>query len=302
MNPGRNNKKKRLGLTATLALLAGAALFAAVPATALSIIGSGAGEGDALWGAYGGLAGGADEDDQDEQYSEGDADMSGAASWAAEGAAAVDATPPSPPDPQPVVDAVAEAAGALQGAAEGEANAALANKDNLAGRGGMDWALQGSADGGYDVVLGGAYAGGLDGTLLAHGDKKASQHADVAGQTEAVDGAKAEAEGAIDGALAQLEELWGKLHASMYVGLDGAADALGSVGMDIAGIFGFNHAADIVNTDDLHLGQQLDVAAPAMQFERPALPDVAIPDLAVDQSGSVAADAAATAEGIVASP
>lgn len=283
MKTGRNAKKKRWTATAPLALLLGAAFLAAAPAGALSLSGWGTGQAEALWGAYSGLA-------QPEGRVE--QELAGSARTAAEAAASVEATPPPPPDPQPFVDLAMEA----KARAEAQANALLAQRENVAAAGRAAWGLYGSGDGSYDVVLGGAYTGGLEGTFLAHGEKQVSQRVDGRGHEAAANAAAAKAEGALNGAIATLEGLYNRLHASLYLGLDGFAKAVGSVGMDIAGLFGFHQAADIVNTDQLHLGQQVDVAGPALAFPRADLPDVRIPSVAVEQGGEVAADAAATAE------
>lgn len=287
MQTGRNAKKKRMGATVTIALLAGAAFLAAAPAGALSLNGWGGGQADALWGAYSELASPEGEVEQD---------VAGSAHTAAEVAGSVEATPP---DPQPAVDEATDLAMKAKAEAEARANALLAQRRNLAGSGGAKWGIHGSGDGSYDVILGGSYDAGARGTAVAHMDKAVSQRVDVRGHERAAQGAIARAEGEANGALEQVEALWGKLHASMYLGLDGAAKALGSFGMDIAGLFGFQKSAQLVNTDSLHLGQQVDVAPPALDLPSLDVPEPRIPSIAVEQGGEVAADAAATAAGAI---
>lgn len=284
---GRNNKKKRMRVTATTLLLLGAAAFMAVPASGLGLVGSGSGQADAVWGAYSEITNPGGEAEQD---------VAGSAHSEASGSSSADV---DPPDPQPVIDAATALAAEAQAQAEAAANAVADQKGKLAADGGATWALHGDGSGSYDVVLGGHYDGGAHGTAALDGSKEIKQSVNVKAAEGAASGAQAQAQGALDGAVSTLEGLWSKLHMSLYLGLDGAARALGSFGMDIAGLFGFNQAAELVNTDTMHLGQRVDVAAPALPKLKAQLPAVDVPDLTIDQGGQVAADAAAVAEGAV---
>jgi hypothetical protein len=293
MQPGRNLRiRKRLPATATFILLVGAAFLAAAPATAsLNLGGAAAGGLDSVWGLGGGASGGGGE-----AQGQGDGSMSGSVSSAAQGAADVAVTPP---DPQPHVDEAQRVLAEAQAEAEAQANALLAQKESIAAGGVAQWGLRGDGAGAYDVVLGGGYASGLQGLATASGQKTVDHRVDVRGHQGAAAGAANEAEGAINGVIGTIEQLYGKLHASFDVGLDGAMTALGSIGFDIAGLFGMQQGAELANVDSLGLRKHVDVAAPAMAFERVDLPEVEVPALAVDQSGEVGMDAAAAAKGLI---
>lgn len=288
---GRNNKiRKRLGATAFFVLLAGAALVVAAPASALNLVGSGAGSADALWGAYGDLT---------QPEGEVEQDAAGHGHTEAEASSAAEL---NPPDPQPVID---QATGVVMEAkAQAEATAALlmAQQGSLAAAGAAQWGVYGGSDGDYDVVLGGDYDAGSHGTAAATGSKGIKQDLQTGAAANGANEGVAEAEAAANGVLEQIEAAWSQLHGSLYLGLDGAAKALGSVGFEIAGVFGLNKAVDASMLDQTHLGQQIDFAAPALPDLKADLPEVAVPAVALDQSGAIGADAAAVAGGIVRAP
>lgn len=287
MQSGRN-ARKQIGY-ATALLLFGAAFLAAAPAGALGLIGSGSGSGSFIGNAAGSLTGSGGS-------GSGSADASGAAQAAADAASNVEA---NPPDAQPYVDAAASAAMSAKAKAEAQANALLATKNRAAASGGAKWGIVGNGDGSYDVVLGGSYHGGLDGTLASQGSKSAKAHADVTGYEAAANKAKGKAVGTANGVIDTLAGLYSQLHASADVSLDGAAKAVGSIGLDIGGIFGLHQAANMLNTDSLHLGKHVDVAGPQIAWKHASVPDLKVPRVAMDQTGEVAGDATGTASTIV---
>ena len=282
---GRNNTtKKRLGATASLFMILGAAMLAAAPAGAISLGGAGGGgegsEGSSEGSGSGGLA--------------------GSAETTVEAVAGVDA---NPPDPQPIVDETVAAALAAKAEAEAQANALLAQKDALAGAAALDWAVQGAGAGKYDIILGVSYLAGLDGTATAHKDAQATQTVDVGGHAAVANDAVADVEGQLNALIDEVNALYQKAHASLYLGTGGVLEAIGSVevGADLLGMFGLSHSAKVVDVSQALMGldQRVDVAGPPLKIDHVDLPEVEIPDLAVDQSGELAADAAATAEGII---
>jgi hypothetical protein len=305
MNPGRNTtKRKKMTAAATLALFAGAAFLVAVPATAqVSLLGSGAGSADALWGQY--LGGDAKDSSPTvgtgsqaptEQHAGADQGLDGTVHTAAEAAAGVDLTPP---DAQPTIDAASSLVMQASDTAEAQANALLDTAMKTDAGMAATWGAYGSGDGSYDVVLGGDYGGSGAGLGGAHAEKQVDQKVDVRGEADAVNGASAEAQGTVNGLLAQFESVWNGLYVGADLGLHGAMKALGDVGFDVAGVFGMHQAANLVNLDSIDADHQLDIENPAKLNQQVELPEVQVPSIALDQGGQVAMDAQAIAEGAI---
>jgi hypothetical protein len=289
MQPGRNAKRRKLIAPAVLGLFLGAACLA-LPASALDAGSSASGAADALWGSYTGV---------DSPPIGADQDLDGASHTAANAYAGADITPP---DPQPALDAATglamEAAGTVQGQADGALSQAQQSDAGMT----LDYGVKGGSDGTYDVVLGGDYAGNAAGVAGLDADKSVDQKVDVGSHTDEVNDLGAQLEAAVNGALDGIGGLVSKLQVSADLGLKGAANAIGQMGVDIAGIFSTDQAAQLVNLDSIDATQHVETPAIVAPQAHVDIPDVEVPDLSVDQSGQVAADASAIADGAVHGP
>ncbi|MCA1814043.1 MAG: hypothetical protein LC624_08840, partial [Halobacteriales archaeon] len=186
--------------------------------------------------------------------------------------------------------------------AQAQANGAVAQASQSDAGAKLDYGIKGNADGSYDVVLGGDYAGSAAGIAGLDAGKGVSQHVDVGSHTDEVNDLGAQLEAALNGALDSIGGLVSKLQVSADLGLKGAANAIGQMGVDIAGIFSTKQAAQLVSLDSIDAAQHVETPALAMPQAHLDIPDVEVPDLAVDQSGELAASASAIADGAVHGP
>jgi hypothetical protein len=291
MQPGRNaTMRRKLIAPAVLGLFLGAACLVALPAGALDADSSASGAADALWGSYAGAEAPPANVDQD---------VDGAAHTAASMYAGAEITPP---DVQPTLDAATGLVMQAQATVLASADGALASAQQSGAQGALSYGVKGNADGSFDATVGGAEAADAAGVAGVQTDKSVDQSVDVSGQTDAVNGAKDSLQDTINGFLAGAGGLVSQLQVSADLGLKGAADALGSIGVNVAGLFSTNQAAQLVNLDSIDATQHVEtpaLAAPQVQLD---IPDVQAPAVQLDQSGQVAADASAIADGAIHGP